>query len=202
MTEAEYATAIAFDDPGQLVRVYDYVASLNEPSDSPSQLLLDSVCWQGQTRLRRAIEGHAHFWEVFEWWQKWQGAGAWAELPSRSRTSRRGLCYGPLHIPPSFALVDTCPQLACQSYGVRVMRWVWCTRSTTSSLRTRREAIDGLQGCGKGLEYLCFARATNTVAREQGGEGSCGGVVLNNRVGDEDGDEEGARRWGWRSRGD
>ena len=82
MTEAEYATAIAFDDPGQLVRVYDYVASLNEPSDSPSQLLLDSVCWQGQTRLRRAIEGHAHFWEVFEWWQKWQGAGAWAELPS------------------------------------------------------------------------------------------------------------------------
>lgn len=82
MTEAEYATAIAFYDPGQLVRLYDYVASLNEPSDSPSQLLLDSVCWQGQTRLRRAIEGHAHFWEVFEWWQKWQGAGAWAELPS------------------------------------------------------------------------------------------------------------------------
>ena len=114
------------------------------------------------------------------------GRNGRARAPGRSclrvAVRRGGACamvYGPLHIPPSFALVDTCPQLACQSYGVRVMRWVWCTRSTTSSLRTRREAIDGLQGCGKGLEYLCFARATNTVAREQKrGGGSQRGVRL------------------------
>lgn len=86
-TQAEYARAIAYEDPAALARLYDYIGRVDAPFDDmelhEAALLRGSRCWQGQTALRRAIESnYSHFFEVEEVWRAMDGGGpGWVPLP-------------------------------------------------------------------------------------------------------------------------
>ncbi len=86
MAVAGYAKEILQYDPMRLAKMYDYVVHEDAPVEPRTRTPAGaSRCATGQRRLRRAIEAHAHFDEVFALWQdhQWTGNGYpdWPVLP-------------------------------------------------------------------------------------------------------------------------
>ena len=69
-------------DVTNLMRMYDFVAHLDEPGGEPVNAAIAALpCYVAERALRRAIEKHKHFWEVHELWNAWAGVPGYVKLP-------------------------------------------------------------------------------------------------------------------------
>ena len=88
ITKRQYARLLAVNgrrssswDPTEMARLYEYVVRMEEPGPHTAALE-GSHCFRSQRAFRGAIEGWAHFWEVFDMWEKWNGSPVgWVRLP-------------------------------------------------------------------------------------------------------------------------
>ena len=82
-TAEQYDTMMREDrDVTNLMRMYDFVAHLDEPGGEPVNAAIAALpCYVAERALRRAIEKHKHFWEVHELWNAWAGVPGYVKLP-------------------------------------------------------------------------------------------------------------------------